>query len=167
MSAKNLIVLPKRTARVTNLNSKPERHGDEREKRVDLSLEVVLDHREVDPIVRTRWDDASRVLWDDKGEPQFLDVAELDVDIVARGVAILGLHNHPDVYEFDDAVIKRVKLKPLLDRKASMSFQVRVDPTGRFEDLGQMQADEVCQFAFEALEPEDVRHAGEQQQALV
>ena len=166
MADKSLIQLSKRTAKVTNLNVKPERHGDELEKRVDVSLEIVVNDAEIGMLVRTRWDDAAKVLWDDKGHPQFLDIEELYVDRVIEGECVLGIHNHEETLTFEGATLKKIRMRPLLGRSASLAFQVRIDPTGCSEELLDMQADERCVFAFAAAE-EEAKAGNEKQQALV
>lgn len=166
MADKSLIQLSKRTAKVTNLNVKPERHGDELEKRVDISLEIVVDHAEIGLLVRTRWDDAAKVLWDDKGHPQFLDIEELYVDRVIEGECVLGIHNHDATLTFEEATMKKIRLRQMLNRQASLAFQVRIDPTGCSEELLDMQADERCVFAFTAS-AETPTSENEKQQALV
>lgn len=164
MSANRLIEIRKRTAKVTNLNAKPERHGDENEKRVDLSLAIVVNDHELDPIVRTRWEDASKVLWDEKGEPQFLDIDEFALDRSIEGEVTLGLHNAKKT-RVVPATMKKLRLRPMLGREAELAFQVRFDPSGFADELLDMQADEQCQFAFVAADKPKAET--EQQQQLV
>ena len=148
MASPDALTLVKRTATVTNLNFQPEKAGDELVERVDLSLEMLLEPGEINSLVRTRWQDATKVLFDDKGEPQFADVDSFRVDTKAEGTVMLAMVGADDEIEFDPSVLKKISVEPIIGRKANMRCQIRIDPAGHLEALGHMRIEQRCQFMF-------------------
>lgn len=142
------IELNSRTAKCTNLNFAPEKSGDELVERVDMSLEFLAEAEDLNQLVRLEDGDASEVLFGSNGHPQLLDLGLLRLDLKAEGVASISPKGTRSVKAFEGAVLKKVQVEPMIGRKASIRCQVRIDPTGRLEQLAKIRIDEQCQFAF-------------------
>lgn len=133
--------------KVTNLNFKPEKHGDELKERADMSLEVLLEADDIDDIVDTRGNPL-QALWSKTGEPNLRELDTLALAIKAEGTCSLGSVHGDTLHEFEGAVLKKVVVEPMMGHKATMRCQVRVDPTGRLEDLADLVIAEQALFAF-------------------
>lgn len=140
------IELSARTAKVTNLNFQPEKFGDELVERVDMTIAFLVEDMEIDELVNAKGNPL-QLLWDRDGGVQFRELSKFEVNLKAEGLAEFGISDE-HMIEFTTAVLKKVSVEPLHGRKAEISCQVRVDPTGHLEDLGQMRIDQQCVFAF-------------------
>jgi hypothetical protein len=142
------VAIGRRTVAVNNMNFSPEAAGDKLVERVDLSLEVLLERDDIEDVVLTRGNPL-QVLWDKNGEPQLRELDRwLTLDLKVVGVAQLGLVKEDDEIEFEAAVLKKVRIEPMLGFKATMTCQVRVDPTDHLEELAQMVIDRKATFSF-------------------
>lgn len=151
------IELKKRTAKCTNMNFKPETHGDEKVERVDLSLEFLMSADELDALLTPHSAEAGALLWSGD-DLMFPTLARLVLDIKGEGVATIGTKNAREPKAYDEATIKKLTVEPMIGKNATVRCQVRIDPTGRLEELGKIVLDDSCQFGFAgegaATEPE-------------
>lgn len=141
------IELKKRTAKCTNMNFKPETHGDEKVERVDLSLEFLMTPDELQHLLQPHDGDASELLWD-RDDLMFPTVARLVLDIKGEGNAMVGTKNAREPKLYEGATLKKITIEPLIGQNSTVRCQVRIDPTGRLEELGKIVLDDSCQFGF-------------------
>lgn len=166
-----LINLSKRQVNVTNLNFSPERNGEDKVARIDLSMEVLL---EADDIPQFLMGDRAAdmvdgaiisELWDEEGTPRLPGVSDIRLCTKVAGYARIGSAKGKakDMIEFKNGVLKKCILELMLAHKAKLRCQVRVDPTGYLNEIEQMVIAETAQFAFtgEALPPEGDDGQGE------
>lgn len=145
------LAIGRRTVSVSNMNFSPEAAGDKLVERVDLSLEILLERDDIEDVVLTRGNPL-QVLWDKNGEPQLRELDRwLTLDLKVQGACHLGLAKEDDEIEFDPAVLKKVRIEPMLGFKATMTCQVRVDPTDHLEELAQMVIDRKATFSFQGV----------------
>jgi len=146
---KRSIHLPRRQVRMTNLNFQPEKAGDALVERADLSFEVLLDETDIGQILLTRGNPL-RVLWDKDGEPVLRELDKpIALDLKLEGTLTLQEIGGVSALVFPTAVLKKCALEPMIARKATLTCQVRVDPTGMLEELGQMRIREDCSLEFD------------------
>lgn len=153
------VVLPLRTAKVRNMNFAPEKAGDKLVERADMSLEFLIEERDVPAVIHTRGNPL-QVLWDGKGEPQLREVPVLSLDLRVVGEATFNMENRDedDAMTFEDAVLKKATFEPMLGRKGTLRCQVRVDPTDKMDELAALVIEGKCAFSFAgsgAAEDED------------
>lgn len=142
------VAISRRTVNVTNMNFSPEKAGDKLVERADLSLELLLEEDDIEDVVFTR-DNPLKVLWNKDGEPQLRELdTSLGLDLKVEGLCKLGLVNGDEDMEFEGAVLKKVRIEPMLGFKATMTCQVRVDPTDKLDELAALVIDRKCTFAF-------------------
>lgn len=149
-TTKRSINLDRRQVRFTNLNFSPEKAGDDLVERSDLDFEILLDEKDIGQILKTKGNPL-RLLWDKDGEITLRELAkplELNLKLVGTlRLAAVGGDGSEELV-FEDAVFKKPKLTPMIGHKASLHAQVRVEPTGMLEALGQMRVREECVLAF-------------------
>jgi hypothetical protein len=139
------ISIPVRQARLRNLNSKPENHGNEKQPRNDLSIEFTLNKDQAESIID--FDGNIESLWNKNGEPRFREVVDtLPLSFKARGVAKLG-PARDDTAEFD-ATLKKVSVLLMPENKLSVFAQLRIDPTGHTEWLTRAECAGSIKFGF-------------------
>lgn len=138
-----------RTAKVTNLNFQPERAGDDLLERVDLSLEFLLQRDEIEELLSTV-SNPLKVLWHSSGNPQLRDADWIPLTCKASGKAQLGSEadGTDAVLYFQPSTLKKIKVRPVLGFNLEVTCQVRVDPTGHLEELGDIRIAEESAFAF-------------------
>jgi len=154
------INISKRQVRVKNLNFSPEMHGDGKVARVDLSLEVLLDHDDIGQFVLENPNDlvdsgVLHELWDEEGVPR-LQVSNIKLPIKVMGFVRLGMVKAKKPVEFENAVLKSCSLEFMLGHKAKLRCQVRVDPSANLDMLEEITIKEEAQFAYngQAAKPE-------------
>lgn len=148
MTKKRAINLARRQVKMTNLNFQPEKAGDDLVERADLSFEVLLDETDIGQVLSTRGNPL-KILWDKDGEPALNDLgAAIALDLKVDGTLTLQAVGGISELAFTGAILKKLKLEPIIGRKAKLYCQVRVDPTGVLEELGQMRIREECAFAY-------------------
>lgn len=143
------IRIKRRTVNVTNMNFSPEKAGDKKVERVDMSLEVLLEEADIPEFVHTR-DNPLKVLWDKNGDPNLLELDKtIQLDLKVEGVAKFGLVNGTDQdMRFKRAILKKASIEPRAPFKAILKCQVRVDPAGFLEQLGALVIDGRAAFSF-------------------
>ncbi len=135
-----------RPATVTNLNFSPEKEGKELVERVDLSLTFRVLDMDVDEIVNTK-SNPLKLLWANDGTLQFRELDMITLDFEAEGTLEIGLTDET-VLVFENAKIRKFKVFPHIDRQAEIQCQVRIDPTGALEELGQIRIHQDCVLSF-------------------
>ena len=140
------VTLKRRPATITNLNFQPEKAGDSLVERVDLSLNFIVKDMEVDELVNTK-SNPLKLLWHTDGGVQFRELKALNLDLEAEGTLEIGLDDE-HMLSFESAKLKKIFVTPYVDRQAEIKCQVRIDPTGYLEKLGQIRIHEDCVFAF-------------------
>lgn len=142
--------LKRRTATVRNFNYQPEKSGEGLEPRCDLNLQLQVTAEECDQFIRTRLKLPSELLWEDKGEPELRDLIGkgLSLKTTASGKLTLGLVSGDFSHTFGVATLKKLRVVPQLDFTAQLHCQVRFDPTGYMDPVGQMRIDGTCMFEF-------------------
>lgn len=146
---KRTLNLSKRTANCTNLNFSPEKAGKELVERVDMSMSFLVEDLDIDELVNTKGNPL-QVLWHKDGGPQLRELSKLELGLKVEGAAEFGI-NEENMIEFKAATLKKVSVMPLFDRKLEVKCQVRVDPTGHLEALGEMRINESCMFGFSGI----------------
>ena len=149
------IALAKRQVRVTNLNFSPERNGEEKVARVDLSIEVLLEPEDIAQFLITDREpnlvDKGVIasIWDN-GVPMFSGMTSMVLLTKVVGFSRLGLvtAKAKDMVEFENTVLKKCRLELMLNEKAKLIAQIRVEPTGRLELLENLVIREEAQFSF-------------------
>ncbi len=143
---KRSLDLKLRPATVTNLNFSPEKAGEELVERVDLSLTFRVLDMDVDEIVNTK-SNPLKLLWANDGTLQFRELDMITLDFEAEGTLEIGLTDET-VLVFENAKIRKFKVFPHIDRQAEIKCQVRIDPTGALEELGQIRIHQDCVLSF-------------------
>ena len=143
---KRSIELKLRPATVTNLNFSPEKAGDELVERVDLSITFRVQDKDIDEVIKTK-DSPLNVLWQPSGTLMFRELNMITLDFEAEGLLEIGLVDDA-LIEFENAKIRKFKVFPHIDRQVEIKCQVRIDPTGFLEDLGQIRIQQGCVFSF-------------------
>lgn len=144
------VALGLRTVKVNNFNFAPEKAGDKLVERADLSLEILLEEKDIDDVVSCRRNPLE-TLWDKNGEPNLRELeGGLPLDLRVEGKATFNLLNRDkdEALEFEGAVLKKVRIEPMIGFKATLRCQVRVDPTGNMEELAALRIAEKCSFSF-------------------
>lgn len=133
---------------MTNLNFSPEKSGEELVERADLSFELMLDEQDIAQVLAVRGN-ALKILWDKDGELALTELpAPLVLELEAEGTLLVGYVGLDEALEFEGARLKKCKLEPMYGCKATLTCQVRVDPTGQLEELGQLRVREDCMWGF-------------------
>ena len=140
------IELAARTAQVTNLNFSPEKSGDNLVERVDMSIGFLTEGLDIDEIVNAKGNPL-QLLWHKDGGVQFRELDKFEIKLTAEGLAQFG-ETDETMVEFPGAKLKKVAVTPMHDRKLGVTCQVRIDPAGHLEELGQMRINKECVFAF-------------------
>lgn len=135
-----------------NLNFQPEKAGEELVERADLSLVFRVKDMEIDELVSAKGNPL-QLLWHKDKTVMFRDIKTLEVGIEAEGTLSIGISDE-HMIEFDNAKLKKVKITPHVELQAEIKCQVRVDPTGNLEELGQMRITEDCVMSFTGAEAE-------------
>jgi len=107
MAAKKRSVnLPLVQAKVSNLNFKPEKHGDEFQPRADVSLEFLVRDEDVDEFVNVK-SNPLKVLWHRDGSPMFRELGDagIPIGLKAQGTARIGASEEA-LLEFDTSTMK-------------------------------------------------------------
>ncbi len=143
---KRSLDLKLRQAKVTNLNFSPEKAGKELVERVDLDIKFRVLDMDVDEIVNTKGNPL-KLLWATDGTLQFRELEMITLDFEAEGTLEIGLTDEL-VIAFANAKIRKFKVFPHIDRQAEIKCQVRIDPTGFMEELGQIRIHEDCALSF-------------------
>ena len=143
---KRSIELKLRPATVTNLNFSPEKAGDELVERVDLSITFRVVDMDVDEVLNTQGN-PHRGLWTEDGGLMFRELEMLTLAFEAEGTLEIGL-TEDDVLSFENAKIRKFKVYPYIGRQAEIKCQVRIDPTGNLEELGDIRIHQDCIFSF-------------------
>ncbi len=142
------------------MNFKPEKAGKTQVPRCDVSLAFLVRDMEIDEFVSASGNPL-KLLWDAEGNPQFSDLEPLQFLFQSRGIATIGPHTGEDGAEFDDAILKKVVVEPLLNREAAVRCQVRVDPITHSEELVELSVKRQCSFSFNGNN-DDAADAGKQ-----
>lgn len=144
--AKRSVDLKRRPATFTNLNFSPEKAGDDLVERADLSLKFTVTDMDVDEIVNTKGNPL-KLLWHTDGGLMFRELEHLPINLQAEGTLEIGIDDE-NMITFEVAKLKKIKFTPFVDRQGEVTCQVRVDPTGNLEQLGQIRITEACVIAF-------------------
>jgi hypothetical protein len=142
------VSLKKQQCKVTNLNFSPERNGDALVERADLSLQILLEADDIDRLIVSRRGQPSAHLFDSEGAPALPNVTSFPLDLSAEGTATLGMLKTSEKFSFKKAVLKNCSMELMHGSKATLKCQVRVDPSGALEQLGQMVIERGCVFAY-------------------
>lgn len=161
------LTLNERTAKAKSLNFAPESHGDELVERVDLSLEFLAEQADIDALVIVLTGTATEWLYSDDGQPVLLDVGPIAVARKFAGDLTLGENGSKESLAFEGALLKKIKLEPMIGRKAAVTAQVRFDPDGQLEALGRMVIDTTCRFSFSGARAQDAAKNNNQTQMEV
>ena len=143
---KRSIDLKLRQAEFTNLNFSPEKSGDNLVERADLSLKFVVMDMEVDELVSAKGNPL-KLLWHTDKTVMFREINSFALDFEAEGLLRIGF-NDETTLDFENAKLKKVSISPHIGLQAEVKCQVRVDPTGNLEALGQMRIQQQCVLAF-------------------
>ncbi len=146
---KRAINLTLRQAQVSNLNFSPEKAGKKRVERVDLSLTFIVKDMEIDELVSAKGNPL-KLLWHTDGTVMFRELGKFELDFQAEGDAIIGLTDE-HLLKFPGAKLKKISITPHIERQAQVKCQIRVDPTGHMEELGQITIQEICVFSFTGI----------------
>lgn len=146
------INLKLRQCEFKNLNFQPEKAGDDLVERADLSLTFVVKDMEIDELVSAKGNPL-KLLWHSDKTVMFREIKTFQVAFEAVGTLSIGI-NDEQVIEFDQAKLKKVKITPHVELQAEVTCQVRVDPTGNLEELGQMRISQDCVMSFTGAEAE-------------
>lgn len=171
--ATNVINLAAREVNVTNLNFSPERHGEEKVARVDLSLEVILEPDDVAQFLITdRVPDmldgaAIHQIWDDQGIPRLTGAGKIHSGAISEGFCRLSRVGSKKLIEFENAVLSKVTLELMTAWKCRMWVKVRLDPTGQLDLLETLTLKGVGVFAFSGVTPTKKEGDDGQQQLAV
>ncbi len=149
---KRTIDLKLRQAQFKNLNFQPEKAGDDLVERADLSLTFVVKDMEIDELVSAKANPL-KLLWHTDKTVMFREIKTLNVAFEALGKLTIGISDEQTI-TFDNAKLKKVKITPHIELQAEVSCQVRIDPTGNLEELGQMRIAQDCVIAFSGAEAE-------------
>lgn len=144
-SRRTIDLLP-RSAKITNLNFSPEKAGTELVERVDLSLKFVVIDKEIEQVINAKGDPL-QLLWAKDGTVMLREIKTLPIGLIAEGTFRIGI-DEENLYVFDDAVLKKLKVTPHMNRQAEVTCQVRVDPGDYLADLGHIRVTENCVFSF-------------------
>jgi len=145
--AQRQIDLKVRSARVTNVNFTPEKAGKTKVERCDVSLRFLLEELDVDAVINTK-SNVLQLLWDGEGLPQLKDLDSIELTTTAVGECTLGDGAGEEKISFDSATLKKINLKPIINREAEMTCQVRVNPKGMCEYLVGLSVEDGCLFSF-------------------
>lgn len=140
------IDLKLRQAEFTNLNFSPEKSGPDLVERADLSLKFVVKDMEIDELVSAKGNPL-QLLWHADKTVMFRDIKSFAVDLEAEGTLTIGVSDE-QVLTFENAKLKKVTITPHVELQAEVKCQVRVDPTGNLEELGQIRIQQNCVVAF-------------------
>ncbi len=144
---KRSIDLKRRPATVTNLNFSPEKAGkDQLVERVDLSITFRVLDLDIDEVVNTKGNPL-KVLWTNDGSLMFRELDMITLEFKAEGTLEIGLTDE-SLLSFENAKIGKFKVYPYIGRQAEIKCQVRIDPTGSLEELGDIRIHEDCIFSF-------------------
>ncbi len=143
---KRSLDLKLRQATVTNLNFSPEKSGKELVERVDLSITFRVLDMDIDEVLNTKGNPLD-ILWAKDGTLQFRELDVITLDFEAEGELEIGLTDET-VLKFENAKIRKFKVFPHVDRQAEIKCQVRIDPTGALEQLGQIRIHQDCVLSF-------------------
>ena len=149
---KRTINLALRQAEFKNLNFQPEKAGDELVERADLSIIFVIKDMEVDELVSAKGNPL-KLLWHTDKTVMFREIKTFDVAFEAVGTLTIGISDEHTI-TFENAKLKKVKITPHIELQAQIKCQVRVDPTGNLEALGQMRIHQDVVIAFSGAEAE-------------
>lgn len=150
--SKRTVSLKLRQATISNLNLKPEKHGDDLQPRVDISLKFVIKDKEIDELVSAKGNPL-QLLWHKDKTVMFREIKSFDIDFEAMGTLIIGVTDEFTV-EFETAKLKKIVITPFIELQAEIKCQVRVDPTGHLEALEEMLIQQDCVFSFSGTEAE-------------
>ena len=146
-NSKRTLNLKLRQAKVTNLNFSPEKAGEELVERVDLSVTFTVLDLDIPEVLNAK-SNPLKLLWETDGTLAFRELEMVTLDFEAEGELRIGF-NDESLTVFENAKIKKFKVFPHIDRQAQIKCQVRVDPTGNLERLGQIRINEDCVLQFE------------------
>ncbi len=145
--SKRSIILKLRQAEFTNLNFQPEKAGkDQLVERADLSLIFVVKDMEIDELVSAKGNPL-KLLWHTDKTVMFREIKSFAVDFEAEGTLTIGISDEHTI-AFENAKLKKVRITPHIELQAEIKCQVRIDPTGNLEALGQMRIHQDCVVAF-------------------
>jgi len=151
--SKRTVNLKLRQCEFKNLNFQPEKAGDELVERADLSLVFVVKDMEIDELLSAKANPL-QLLWHKDKTVMFRDVKTIPVAFEAIGTLSIGISDE-QLIDFDNAKLKKLSITPHVELQAEVKCQVRVDPTGNLEELGQMRVTEDCVMKFAGSEAED------------
>jgi hypothetical protein len=150
---------------VTNVNLKPERHGKDFVERVDVSIECLLQRDEITQFLKTvSGETPLDLLWDSDGNPELVELdGSFPLSLKIVGTAKIG-YARDTAKEFSTATLKKISLEPLLDHKATMRAQVRVDPENHVNMLSKIQIEHAAKFGFDGIVDEKPDAGGDDEQ---
>ena len=136
--SKRGVALDLRQASFSSLNLTTENHGkDQKVPRVDVSMQFLVQDVDMPEILDCKGN-ALETLWHSDGTPTFRELkGSIALTTKVEGVVELGLTDE-HVALFPKAMLKAVKVTPLMKYQAEVTCQVRVDPTDHLpllEDL--------------------------------
>lgn len=157
---KRPIDLKLRQAEFKNLNFQPEKAGDDLVERADLSLTFVIKDMEIDELVSAKGNPL-KLLWHSDKTVMFREIKSFVVDFEAEGTLSIGISDEHTI-DFKNAKLKKVVITPHIELQAQVKCQVRIDPTGNLEALGQMRIHQDCVIAFtgKGIEKDDSGQKG-------
>lgn len=144
--SKRTIVLKLRQAEFKNLNFQPEKAGDDLVERADLSLTFVIKDMEIDELISAKGNPL-KLLWHSDKTVMFREIKTLALDFEAEGTFTIGINDEQTI-TFENAKLKKVRITPHIELQAEVKCQVRIDPTGNLEALGQMRIQQDVVIAF-------------------
>lgn len=146
------IKLKVRPVIVTNVNLKPERHGHELVERVDVSIECVLHRDEISQFLKTvSGEKPTDLFWNENGDPELVELdGSFPLALKAVGTAKIG-YTKDTAKEFGTGTLKKIAIEPMMDHKATMRCQVRVDPESYVNMLSRIQVERAAKFGFEGV----------------
>ena len=148
--SKRTVNLTVRQATISNLNLKPEKHGDELQARVDISLKFVIKDMEIDELISAKGNPL-QLFWHKDKTVMFPDIKNFEVAFEATGTLIIGVSDLHTV-EFENAKLKKITITPFIELQAGVTCQVRVDPPGNLEALDEMLITQDVVFSFAGTE---------------
>lgn len=148
--SKRKINLELRQAKISNLNLKPEKHGQDLQPRIDISVGFVVKDMEIDELISCKGNPL-KLLWHKDKTVMFREIKSFDVDFEAVGTLTIGVTDEHTV-EFENAKLKKIEITPFIELQAGVKCQIRVDPTGHLEALDEMLIQQDCLVAFSGAE---------------
>jgi len=140
------INLKLRAAECTNLNFQPEKAGDTEVERTDLTRKFVIKDMEIDDLVSAKGNPL-KLLWHSDKTVMFREIKDFALSLEAESMLSIGLTDET-ILTFENAKLKKVVISPHVELQAAIKCQVRIDPTGNLEELGQIRIHRDCVIAF-------------------